>query len=374
MKRNLTTLAAILLIAAAAAPASAQKKASDSTPEYQGKDPKGSVSYCLPKTTLLLEVEAQKDVFYAGPYARYASKYLGIEVPQKDQTQYHILSVRMTPVVEADQDRRFLLNVGTAPAYTNYLALTSQGLISSIDSKFLGSDWRYPAPSEADFSEMGVTSNLTSESAVLYHKAKEGKSYNKVAVQQNLVVEKSAERRASEAADMIFALRQKRIQIVTGDTDATYSGEAMQAAISEITRLEEEYMTLFIGYSESSTQKAVFEVSPAQGEVQRYIAFRVSDIDGLVPAENITGKPVLMEIVPQVPYIKEVPVEEPADGKKKKAQPKEKPVKGEFITYRVPDMSTVKLLDGTDLLLQARVPVYQLGTETTLPVELKIKK
>lgn len=365
MNRKLFKLAAILLIAAAAAPATAK--------DYKGDDPKGSVAYCLPKTTLLLEVEAQKNVFYAGPYARYASKYLGIEVPQKDQTQYHILSVRMTPVVEADQDRRFLLNVGSEPAYTSYLALTSQGLISSPDSKFLGSDWRYPAPSEADFSEMGVSSNLTSESAVLYHKAKEGKSYNKVAVQQNLVVEKSAEKRASEAADMIFALRQKRIQIVTGDTDATYSGEAMQAAISEITRLEEEYMTLFIGYSETSVQKASFEVVPVQGEVQRYIAFRVSDIDGLVPAENITGKPVLMEIVPQVPYVKEVPVEEPSDGKKKKAQPKEKPVKGEFITYRVPDMSTVKILNGTDLLLQTRVPLYQLGTETTVPVELKLK-
>lgn len=342
-------MAAVLLIAVSA-------------PVLAQENPAGSISYSLPQTTLLLEVEAQKDVFYAGPYAKYASKYLGIEAQQKDKIEYHILSVRMTPVIEADQSRRYQLNTGNKPAYTNYLSLTSQGLVSSIDSKFLASDWRYPAPSAPDFSEKGVTSNLTSESAVLYHKAKEGTSYNKVAVQQNLVVEKSAEKRASEAADMIFALRKKRVQIVTGDTDATYSGEAMQAAITEITRLEEEYLTLFIGYSESSVQKASFEVTPKKGDVQKYIAFRLSEIDGLVPAENITGKPVLMEILPQT---------DPAETL---APVVATPAKGEIITYRIPDMSTVRILDGTDLLLQARVPVYQLGIESTMPVELRIKK
>ena len=46
----------------------------------QESDPKGVLSYSLPATSLVLEVEAVQENFYAGPYARYASKYLGIDV------------------------------------------------------------------------------------------------------------------------------------------------------------------------------------------------------------------------------------------------------------------------------------------------------
>ena len=94
-------------------------------------------------------------------------------------------------------------------------------------------------------------------------------------MQQNMVVEKSADKKAAEAAETIFKLRQKRLQIVTGDTDATYSGEAMGAAIAELTRLEEEYMTLFVGYSDYNDMAMSFDVIPdAEAESQMYIAFR----------------------------------------------------------------------------------------------------
>ena len=39
----------------------------------------GTVSYSMPQTVLVFNVEAQKESFYAGPYARYARKYLGID-------------------------------------------------------------------------------------------------------------------------------------------------------------------------------------------------------------------------------------------------------------------------------------------------------
>ena len=42
--------------------ASAQKKS----------DPQGHLTYSLPSTVIMLEVEAVQENFYAGPYARYA--------------------------------------------------------------------------------------------------------------------------------------------------------------------------------------------------------------------------------------------------------------------------------------------------------------
>ena len=173
-----------------------------------------------------------------------------------------------------------------------------------------------------------------------------------------MVVEKTLEQKAAETAFTILDLRRQRLQIATGDTDATYSGEAMGAAIDELARLEEEYLTLFTGYSEFQTQKMKFDVVPEAGrENQLYIAFRISDKNGLVPADDMTGRPVVMEIVSQN-------FEQPETETVKS--------KGELVHYRIPAVSTVKIKNGAELLLQSRIPIYQLGQESSLPLAVTV--
>jgi len=322
------------------------------TGKAAAQDAMGTVTYALPRTVISLQVEAVKEYFYAGPYAKYASKYLGIEAAEEDRTTCTVRSVTMTPCIEADQDKRYYVTPGKASM--DFLSLSSQGLIALADGHFGdGAAWRFAPPSGSDFSERGVDSGLTSESATLYRGAGEDAA-GKVAVQQDMVVKKPLEQRAREAADMIFELRKKRVQIVTGDTDATYSGEAMGAALKEISALEKEYLSMFIGYSEFQTQTMKCDVVPEAGRKnQAYIAFRVSDTDGLVPADNVSGKPFILELVPQ----------EISDAAGKGVA-----AKGNTAVYRIPSICTVKLLDGVNLLLQDRVAVYQLGREAYFPL------
>lgn len=333
--------------------ASAQKKS----------DPEGFLTYSLPSTTILLDVEAVQERFHAGPYAKYAEKYLGIKPRQKDEATFQITEIKMMPLIEADQERRYTLNVSKGQIDATFLKLSSVGLISFSDASFGDqSVWRFPVDSKGDFSGKGISSNLTSESATLYHNAK-GSEYDRLSVQQDMLVEKTIDQRAAEAADMILKLRRQRLQIVTGDTDATYSGEAMGAAIAEMTRLEEEYMMLFIGYSEFQTQQMRFEVVPQAGKSgQMYVAFRISDTAGLLPADNVSGKPVIMEIVPQAFAQTTVTAEDVKRNRKEV-----------LAYYRIPAICTVKLMEGADLLLQSRVPVYQLGRETSIPVNVILK-
>ena len=345
----------ILALALMALPvvASAQKKS----------DPEGFLTYSLPSTTIVLEVEAVQEKFYVGPYARYAEKYLGIKARQKDETTFQLTEIKMTPLVEADQTKRYTTNVKKGQIDATFLKLSSVGLISFSDAKFGDeSVWRFPTETQGDFSGKGVSSNLTSQSATLYRSDNSASAYDKVSVQQDMLVEKTPEQRAAETANMILKLRKQRLQIVTGDTDATYSGEAMGTAIGEITRLEEEYMMLFTGYSEYQTQTMRFEVVPQADKAdQMYIAFRLSDTSGLVPADNLSGKPVIMEIVPQEfadPTVGEVDV---------------KNAKEVLAYYRIPAICTVKLMDGANLLLQSRMPVYQLGRESSLPINVILK-
>ena len=345
-------IAAALLISSAAF---AQKK---------GEDPQSYLTYSLPMTTITLEVEAVQEKFYAGPYAKYAEKYLGIKPRQEDETLFQLTQVKMTPYVEADQSRRYSVNVPAGRIENTFMKLAAGGFISFADANF-GSEsiWRFTTRTEGDFSSKGVTSNLSTESTTLYRNQKKESVYDKVSVQQNMVVEKTPEKRAAETADMILKIRQQRLQIVTGDTDATYSGEAMGAAIAELTRLEQEYMTLFVGYSEYQTQVMKFEIVPdAQRESQMYIAFRLSDGAGLVNPDNMSGRPVLMEIVPQEFAEPEIT----AAVEEKKLQPVE-------AYYRIPSICTVKLIDSGNVLMQTRMPIYQLGRESSLPVNVILK-
>ena len=349
------TFKLILAVALMALPkmASAQKNA----------DPEGFLTYSLPSTSIVLEVEAVQEKFYVGPYAKYAEKYLGIKARQKDETTFQLKEIKMLPLIEADQSRRYSVNVKKGQIDATFLKLASAGLISFSDAKFGDqSVWRFPTEGQGDFSGMGVSSNLTSQSATLYRSDEGSSAYDKIAVQQDMLVGKTLEQRAAETAEMILKLRKQRLQIVTGDTDATYSGEAMGAAIAEITRLEEEYMMLFAGYSEFQTQKMRFEVIPdAANEGQMYVAFRLSDTAGLVPAENLSGKPVIMEIVPQTFADTGMTAEEAKNKKEVLAY------------YRIPAVCTVRLMDGANLLLQSRIPIYQPGRESSLPINVILK-
>ena len=310
-----------------------------------------SVTYALPQTSLSFEVEAVKESFFAGPYAKYAEKYLGIKASENSSVTYRVSSVKMTPYIEADAAHRYLATLPASLADT-YTQICSQGLVSCSESGFgRESSWRFPGNADADFAAKGLSANYTAEATTLYQGVKNSANYNQVAVSQNVVVAKTTEQKAKEAADMILKLRSTRIQIITGDTDANYSGESMGAAIDEISRLEKEYLSLFIGYSTSETQKMVFDFVPtADTRNHVFVAFRLSDTAGLLPSDDVSGKPYFVDIVSEGIDLAE---SEAKNAARKNA--------GSVIYYRTPAVCSVKLSDGNNILLETRVPIYQYG-------------
>lgn len=326
--------------------------------------PAGAIIYSLPSTTISLKVTANHESFVAGPYAKYAEKYLGIEARTESGDTYTIGAIEMVPCIEADPSVRVAVNLGSSKtASANFLNFCSQGLIITSDS-YTGKEaqWRFPsAVDNSEFASSGATSNLDSRTTTLYKSVKSASGLERVPVQQTQVVEKSLERKAEETASMIFRLRQKRMDIITGDTDATYSGEAMGAAIAEITRLEQEYLSLFIGKSVTDEQTVVFDVVPKvdNGGTQMYIAFRISDTQGLVPASNMSGRPIVLELQKDE-STQSAASEAPASGKGK-------------VYFRQPATMLVKLMDGQKLIMQGRMPIYQLGQTLSFPIDIAVK-
>lgn len=248
-----------------------------------------------------LKVNAVQSRFFAGPYAKYSVKYLGVDAEPASSSSTVITAVRIA--TEAVRDESEL-------------------------SFYYGN----PVDRTADFSAVPL-------------------------LKPN-VGQRSLELSAARAADQIMEIRQKRHQILTGDTDMSLSGESLRLTLDEFARQEGELMKLFVGYTVSNAIESEFTVLPkADEESHVYVAFRISE-NGLLPAEHLEGRMVTIELTPvNLPETADVDAE-PA---KKKKTPKG--FRWEKRTEFVPASCVLKMRDGVNVLLQGNVIIPQLGYE-----------
>ena len=308
-----------------------------------------TVTYSLPQTTVTVEVDAVQENFFAGPYAPYAKRFLGIDVREQDASRSYVKEVRLVTRVEADPKARY--SVDTKGVEDRFLALTSQGLVSFQDKLEAGDlVWRFNPQPEADFGTRGVTSQTRTETRTIWKEVETDTAFVRVPVEEAYQIQKTPEMKAQEAADMILKARKERFNISTGNTDATFSGEALGAALAELDRVEKEYLTLFTGYTVAREQHGSFDVVPSpEDRMYRYQAFRLSNRDGLV-AEG-AGSIYNLEFEP-------TEVVDPASAKDTR----------NVVHYRIPAVCNVKLTNGGKTLFESRIPVYQLGLESLYPL------
>lgn len=317
--------------------------------------PSGTVIYSLPRTTVGVTVEATVVKTVPGPYAKFAQKYFGTSAPQSPVTSCTINSITVTPHIEADPAARYCVVIPEkGSSVTNYMSLTTQGLIAVDPSAGSSSSFRFPPQVGNDRFVGAQPSNLASVTTTLYKTVKNAEGeYERVPVQQSQTVEKSLEKKAEEAAGIIFSLREKRLQIVTGDTDATFSGEAMKSVLEEIDRLERAYTELFFGAKTVFTQVRTFDIVPGTNPKQTHSICRISD-DGLVAASSGEGRVVSMEISAEQLSIPEV-----SQGRGRE---------NVTIYYRVPAAALCRIIDGGRMLSETRISVYQLGEKVAMPL------
>ncbi|MDR2292246.1 MAG: DUF4831 family protein [Prevotellaceae bacterium] len=324
-----------------------------------------SVVYALPKTSIKIKIEVEKETFVAGTYAQYAEKYLGIEVNMQDHESYSIRKIEMLPFKEADASMLYTINFGKMKnVRANFLDLSSEGLLFLGNYKYegnLSSRFASNTDQQTKFLDAGAGSNYTLERAVYYGTVKTDTGIIQVPIERWQKTGKNIETKAAEFAELINTLRKKRIEIVTGESD--FTGEGLTAVLAEIRKMEAEYMYLFTGKSTKTTEVHFFDVIPDAAKTQQsYIAFRFSEKQGLIPANNISGRPIILTLEKESSFYADAMTD--ADAKKNKM---------ELIYYRVPRIAKASLLDGTTVLLQDRFPVYQFGNILSLPADLQMK-
>lgn len=306
------------------------------------------VYYALPRTTFTVQVEARQESFFAGPYASFAQKLLNMQARQKNQVTTVVTKATLIPRTEADPTAWYTTDAENSAI----LALSAQGLVCFSEKAEAGLQaWRFPDKASASFNGGLITDAEKPTVVIEYKEVQTDTGVVKMPIEHKVMVEKTLEDKAAEAAEVILHLRKERMNIVTGNTDANFYGNSMEVALKEIDRLEKEYLALFEGYTVTKTFNGCFEVVPSAGAgTQRYLVFRLMD-DGFA-TEGTRGVPYYLSLEAENP---QVAADESASQRRGKTNP---------LRFRTPMVCKVTFTQDAKPLVTARVPVYQLGRES----------
>jgi hypothetical protein len=102
----------------------------------------------------------------------------------------------------------------------------------------------------------------------------------------------------------------------------------------------------------------VFEIVPDVKGSRALVAFRFSPTLGVLPESNVSAKPIMLELEPNLDLSRNI-------------DQKAAPIVGETSTnglvYRSPGIVVARLLNGGDVLAQSRLSMAQYGVVTPFP-------
>ena len=302
----------------------------------------GGITYSLPKTSFIVNVEITKVTVKAGRYYKYAERYLGIkDIAPEDEVYYELGKVTVVNKGIPDPDNKYVIEF-KQKTVAPFAYLTRDGLLCAINDDF-------------------VLEFIDDERRVIA--SNENVSPTSVYTEEFLMAGSEA-RQAEIAAKEIFRLRESRTNILTGEADnLPPDGEAMKIVISKLEEQEKALVSLFIG---TKTQELLyFDVAIVpEDELEREVLFRFSSKLGILDEDDLGGEPVYMNLI----AIDRAPELDP-----KEAERKAKLMKG--VIYNIPGKGRLEIIHNNKTLFRTETPVVQFGTKESLaPVLLEDKK
>jgi hypothetical protein len=298
------------------------------------------IQYFLPKTVLEIEVAYSKTEQKAGPYAKYASKYLGINeqsVITENQTHYTLDKVNVSNTGVPNKDESYLIEL-KAKTTSPFVYLTENGLICTINAEY-----SLPPVKEKEKEIPPVTSLKINPQSVYTEEYLRAGSVGKM---------------AEVAAKQIYRIRENRSDILSGEAEnAPKDGEAMKIVLANLDAQERVWMDLFTGTSVTVKETAVFQLEPV-AELNKEILFRFSKYTGIVDSDDLSGVPIYMNL-------KDLATVDPLE-----VDPKRKGKEQKSIVYNVPGTAFVEILYGTTALYKGEQAITQLGITQILTTSL----
>ena len=281
----------------------------------------------------IINAEVTKVTCKAGPYYKYAEKYLGVkDVITEDKVYYELGKITLDNKGIPDTDNTYIVEFkgGTVAPYAY---LTEEGLLCSINAEYTPEE----SATEAARKKGQAPAKATDASVF----------------SEELLMAGSTAKQAEVAAKQIYRIRESRLNILTGEADnLPPDGEAMKLVIQQLEEQEKALTNLFVGVKTKETSDYEVSLVPFDN-LEKEVLFRFSDQLGIVDADDLGGAPVYMD--------------------PKEAEKKEKMMKG--IVYNVPGKASIEISMNKKSLYKGEVQITQFGSREGLaPVMFEDKK
>ena len=300
--------------------------------QYSLAQDKTTLVYSLPKTEFVIEVQTEKITQKPGVFYKYSERYLASsDVLTKEKTTYKLKGISVKTRTSPDLKRTFNFVVSKGN-YTIKLNVNQQGILTGINA---------PVASH----EAGNTQSVNFSNA-------ENKMGSLLPLSEEFMLAGSEAKLAEGAAKQIYRIRERRLNIITGDVDhLPTDGSSLTSMVQGMDKMEAELTELFTGKTTSEVFTHNIVVSP-QAPANNQILFRLSSITGIVPNDDLSGAPCYISFVAgAIPNIN--------------TDPKVKTDK-EGLFYIIPMPTQVNISDGVKTFFTAQYLIPQFGK--TIPI------
>lgn len=322
----------IIALGACSSPKSVSKadfESVKSTSQHQN-----GIFYHLPATVIKIEVTAKKTIEKRGPYYRYSQRYLNLsDIIKEDYAGWEIEDARISTAGIPDSNRMFRITSEGTPAGAA-VSLTPDGTIKGIN-----------------ISDDECDSQKEKEDTTTKPKKLEDISFDDIPFSEEQLIKTSSAATAEEVANEIYRLRDARRRLLESDMQKLPPDNgAYQKILTEIDKMEKQYLSLFKGKRETETIKKTFTFYPKSSEPTNEVLFRFSSQKGFTEISDMTGTPVYIDLR----------AENTAENRNIQTPDIEKERSG--LIYCRPAKATVKVVDRTLLLNEQEVLIGQFGS------------
>ena len=311
------------------------------------------ITYALPRTGVRVHVKTVKATFTPGPYAAYADQLLGItDAKTSASVNWEIEDIAIETFSEPDPEQVYKA-FGDIAFLVN---LTPQGCLAGINI-----DATIPSlpqvktnnlVSEPDYDDGFRFANLND--TPFYTPGDSTNNFRPVRV--------STDEKAAEAANRILNSRLTQYDMVAGLMDEFHpDGAAYTVSLRELKKVEKNYLSLFVGRTTYKHESFSFDFLPTSSAGKGEVIFRFSDEKGVVPASDLSAKPVMLKVDAENGLVKKYSSLAKSDN----------PLAGDSgIYYRMPAVASISVIYELKTIATARATLAQFGVVAPLPESL----
>jgi len=326
--------------------------------------------YALPRNVVTIDISVKKITKIAGPYAPYASKYLGIKDALKsNNTSYELTDIKINTYAEPDPEQYYFVDLSKYKGYkanAMMMSLSEAGLIQDLndnsDKQVEKEKDEKKEKNNIDYSETFkyfADANLVEKvDTILEQVIMDTTMVERMRLKRSLV-EKTMEQKAKEASEFLMKVKEQRFDIIIGAQEVAYSEATVKYMSEQLAEMEQEYRKLFTGITQRETLHFRYYYLP---ESQVYSAsiplFKFSNKDGIVKENNRDGDMVYIHIDrARNTTLLEKFLEN--DNEEKEID------KG--LSYRIPEYAKFTIKEGETLKAEASFLISQFGVIANLP-------